>query len=256
MNPLNLLNPLYIEQNRLFCYNKEIPPNTHMERSSSRAVTALLVAIISIPLSSQAIFRSQDDDGQQFEALGDIRNQVYQYQSGERQVLRRAYSQAIEAYREKLASGITDAVKPDINDPSTFQEFLTDDDWQRTEKEDVEESEKVHAAASGKEVMLGTEDLSGRQRMLLRNYTRAGSCPVSMERILPGFHALCKSVVGKDASDQLPQGIETDLKVLRSRGMEPKSMKLRIKMIKQARDRSNRRPDGQGPMRPTPYLGE
>jgi len=227
-----------------------------MERSSSRAVTALLVAIISIPLSSQAIFRSQDDDGVQFEAIGDIRKQVYEYQLGERQMLRRAYSLAIEAYREKLKNGVADAVKPDINDPSTFQEFLTEDNRQMTQKKDVEDSEKVHAAASGKGVMLGTEDLSGRQRMLLRNYTRAGSCPASMEKILPGFHALCKSVVGKDADTELPQGIETDLKALRSRGTEPKSMKLRIKMIEQARDRSNRRPDGQGPMRPTPYMGE
>ena len=227
-----------------------------MERSSSRAVTALLVAIISIPLSSQAIFRSQDDDGVQFEAIGDIRKQVYEYQLGERQMLRRAYSLAIEAYREKLKNGVADAVKPDINDPSTFQEFLTEDNRQMTQKKDVEDSEKVHAAATGKGVMLGTEDLSGRQRMLLRNYTRASSCPASMEKILPGFHALCKSVVGKDADTELPQGIETDLKALRSRGTEPKSMKLRIKMIEQARDRSNRRADMQGPMRPTPYLGE
>ncbi|TSC57369.1 MAG: hypothetical protein Greene041662_971 [Candidatus Peregrinibacteria bacterium Greene0416_62] len=225
-----------------------------MERSSSRAVTALLVAIISIPLSSQAIFRSQDDDGKQFEALGDIRDQVYEYQSGQRQMLRRAYSQAIEAYREKLASGIADAVKPDINDPTTFAEFLTE--GRQIAKVVTPETEKVHAAATAKGVMLGTEDLSGRQRMLLRNYTRAGSCPASMERILPGFHTLCKSVVGRDAEDELPVGIENDLKALRHRNLEPKSMKLRIKMIEQARDRSNRRPDTQGPMRPTPYRGE
>lgn len=224
-----------------------------MERSSSRAVTALLVAIISIPLSSQAIFRSQDDDGQQFEAIGDIRSEVYEYQAGERQLLRRAYSQAIEAYREKLADGITNAVKPDINDPSTFAEFLTG--GKQIAKVPTSEAETVHAAAKNS-ATLGTNDLSGRQRLLLRSYTRAGSCPASMERILPGFHALCKSVVGKDADGDLPVGIENDLKALRHRDLEPKSMKLRIKMIEQAKDRSTRRTGGAVPMRPTPYIGE
>lgn len=228
-----------------------------MERSSSRAVTALLVAIISIPLSSQAIFRSQDDDGVQFEAIGDIREEVFQYQSGERQLLRRAYSKAIEAYREKLRDGVADAVKPDINDPSTFAEFLTSEGMQiaRVQKRNRAEGDAVHSGAS-EEAALGTDDLSSRQRMLLRTYTRAGSCPASMERLLPGFHALCKSIVGSDADEELPQGIETDLKALRHRGAEPKSMKLRIKMIEQARDRSTRRGDGQGPMRPIPYQGE
>lgn len=227
-----------------------------MERSSSRAVTALLVAIISIPLSSQAIFRSQDDDGMQFEAIGDIRNQVYEYQSGQRQLLRRAYSLAIEAYREKLKNGIADAVKPDINDPSTFEEFLAKEkDITRVEKTDRKTIDTVHSGVLD-DSELGTDELSSRQRMLLKSYTRAGSCPPSMERILPGFHALCKGVVGKDADEDLPVGIENDLKALRHKSAEPKSMKLRIKMIEQARDRSNRRPDMQGPMRPKPYMGE
>jgi hypothetical protein len=228
-----------------------------MERSSSRAVTALLVAIISIPLSSQAIFRSQDDDGQKFEALGDIREQVYQYQSGERQMLRRAYSLAIEAYREKLASGVSDAVKPDINDPSTFKEFLRS--GKAIAKVDTKINDTVdmvHEAAVKDKAVLGTEMLSSRQRMLLRTYTRAGSCPVSMEKILPGFHALCKSVVGSEATGDLPQGLDNDLKALKNRGLEPKSMKLRIKMIEQARDRSTRRTGVPVPMRPTPYIGE
>lgn len=224
-----------------------------MERSSSRAVTALLIAIISIPLSSQAIFRSQDDDGQQFEAMGDIREDVYEYQAGERQMLRRAYSLAIEAYREKLADGIADAVKPDINDPFTFAEFLTE--GKQIAKVSAPEPDQVHAAARNSET-LGTDELSSRNRMLLRTYTRAGSCPASMERILPGFHTLCKNVVGKDVDEELPVGIENDLKALRHRDIEPMSMKLRIKMIEQAKDRSNRRTDMQGPMRPKPYMGE
>ena len=233
-----------------------------MERSSSRAVTALLVAIISIPLSSQAVFRSQDDDGQQFEAIGDIREDVYEYQAGDRQVLRRAYSLAIEAYREKLRLGITDAVKPDINDPSTFKEYIVHGreltrirKQSGTEQKAVDE-DPVHASAPEEEEELGTDELSTRQRLLLRTYTRAESCPESMERILPGFHALCKSIVGDDASDELPTGIETDLKALRHRGLEPTSLKLRLKMIEQANDRSTRRTGVPVPMRPTPYIGE
>lgn len=229
-----------------------------MERSSSRAVTALLVAIISIPLSSQAIFRSQDDDGRQFEAIGDIREDVYEYQAGDRKMLRRAYSLAIVAYREKLRLGIVDALKPDINDPSTFKEFLSAVEGG---KQIVPVRTKVptavdapHSAAN--EETLGTDELSRSQRMLLRNYTRAESCPASMEKVLPGFHALCKSIVGDDASDELPTGIETDLKALRYRGLEPTSLKLRLKMIEQANDRSTRRTGLPVPMRPTPYQGE
>lgn len=233
-----------------------------MERSSSRAVTALLVAVLSIPLSSQAIFRSQDDDGEKFEAIGDIREEVYEYQAGDRQILRRAYSLAIEAYREKLKQGISDAVKPDINDPSTFKEFIVHGrELARirkqggTEREDADE-DPVHASAPEDDEELGTDALSTRQRLLLRTYTRAGSCPESMERLLPGFHALCKKIVGEEADEELPTGIETDLKALRHRGLEPKSMKLRIKMIEQAHDRSTRREGGPVPMRPTPYIGE
>ncbi len=226
-----------------------------MERSSSRAVTALLIAIISVPLSSQAIFRSQDDDGTKFEDIGDIREEVYEYQSGQRQLLRRAYSRAIEDYRDRLKNGEKDAVKPDINDPSTFKDFLSEGEHAaarsssaRSVATSTDDGEDVHADS--------TEGLTTRQRMLLRNYTRAGSCPASMEKVLPGFHALCRGIVGKDASKNLPQGMDNDLKTVRHKSIGPATMKLRMEMIRQARDRSNRRKDGTGPQRPTPYIGE
>jgi hypothetical protein len=226
-----------------------------MERSSSRAVTALLIAIISVPLSSQAIFRSQDDDGTKFEDIGDIREEVYEYQSGERQMLRRAYSRAIEDYRERLKRGEEDAIKPDINDPSTFKDFWIGGEHAaaksssaRSKAASTDDGEDVHADS--------TEDLSTRERMLLRNYTRAGSCPASMEKVLPGFHALCRGIVGKDASKNLPQGMDNDLKTVRHKSIGPATMKLRMEMIRQARDRSNRRKDGTGPQRPTPYIPE
>ena len=229
-----------------------------MERSSSRAVTALLVAIISIPLSSQAIFRSQDDDGQQFEAIGDIRENVYEYQAGDRQMLRRAYSLAIMAYREKLRLGMSDAVKPDINNPATFKEFIVETEGKQVARvrARVPSTQDTEHTVAPDEDTLGTDELSSRQRMLLRTYTRADSCPASMEKVLPGFHALCKSIVGDDASDELPTGIETDLKSLRHRGLPPTSLKLRLKMIEQANDRSTRRTGVPVPMRPTTYQGE
>jgi hypothetical protein len=226
-----------------------------MERSSSRAVTALLIAIISVPLSSQAIFRSQDDDGTKFEEIGDIRQEVYEFQSGQRQLLRRAYSRAIEDYRDRLKNGEKDAVKPDINDPSTFKDFLEGTEHAaarssraRSAPARSDDSDTVHADS--------TEDLSTRQRMLLRNYTRAGSCPASMESILPGFHALCRGIVGKDASGTLPQGMDNDLKTVRHKSVGPATIKLRMEMMRQARDPSTRRKDGTGPKRPTPYIPE
>jgi hypothetical protein len=226
-----------------------------MERSSSRAVTALLIAIISVPLSSQAIFRSQDDDGTKFEDIGDIREEVYEYQSGQRQLLRRAYSRAIEDYRERLKRGEKDAVKPDINDPSTFKDFLVGDEHAAA----ISSSARSAAASADDSEIVrsqSTEDLSTRQRMLLRNYTRAGSCPASMESVLPGFHALCRGIVGKDASKKLPQGMDNDLKTVRHKSIGPATIKLRMEMMRQARDPSNRRKDMQGPQRPTPYIGE
>ena len=226
-----------------------------MERSSSRAVTALLIAIISVPLSSQAIFRSQDDDGTKFENIGDIREEVYTYQAGQRQLLRRAYSRAIDDYRERLKNGEKDAVKPDINDPSTFKDFLEEGEHAAA-KSAGSSSTASSVDTSDTEHANSTEDLSTRQRMLLRNYTRAGSCPASMENILPGFHALCRGIVGKDASGTLPKGMDNDLKTVRHKSVGPATIKLRMEMMRQARDRSTRRTDGTGPQRPTPYIPE
>ena len=243
---------LRIEHRAVLAYNGEISHNS-MERSSSRAITALLVAIISVPLSSQAIFRSQDQDGRLSENLGDIREEVFEYQSGVRQILRRAYTRAIEDYRERLKQGEEDVVKPDINDPSTFKDFIEESHGAArstvsSSSATDEDREPVRAVT--------TEELSTRQRLLLRNYTRAGSCPASMERLLPGFHALCKGIVGKDASGSLPQGMDNDLQKVRHKSVGPATMKLRLEMISQARDPSTRRTGVPGPMRPTPYTGE
>ncbi|MBM3227899.1 hypothetical protein FJZ27_03505 [Candidatus Peribacteria bacterium] len=226
-----------------------------MERSSSRAITALLVAIISVPLSSQAIFRSQDQDGRLSENLGDMRQEVYEYQSGERQMIRRAYSRAIEDYRERLKRGEQDAIKPDINNPSTFRDFL------KEVGHSAARSPRVRSAASSssdREAVRAdsTEDLTTRQRMLLRNYTRAGSCPPSMERLLPGFHVLCKNIVGNTAETALPRGMMNDLQRARRKSIGPATIKLRMEMIRQANDPSTRRTGGAVPGRPKPYIGE
>lgn len=170
-------------------------------------------------------------------------------------MLRRAYSRAIEDYRERLKRGEEDAVKPDINDPSTFKDF-----WENVGHAAARSSRAHSSIATGSGEVVradSTADLTTRQRMLLRNYTRAGSCPASMEKVLPGFHALCRSIVGRDASKELPQGMDNDLKSVRSRkSIGPATIKLRLQMLRQAMDRSNRRTDMQGPMRPTPYIPE
>jgi hypothetical protein len=226
-----------------------------MDRHSSRAITALLVAIVSIPLSTQAIFRSQDDDGRNLENAADIREEVLLYHTTSRHLLRRAYSRAIEDYRDRLKAGETDAVKPEINDPSTFRTFLDDEEIIVDARRQVRTEGRVHEAAP--EGGIGAGDLTTDQRMLLRAYTRAGVCPPGMENVLPGFYALCKGIVGDGAKRSLPRGMQTDLKALRSHGSAgPATIRLRLRMLEQAKDPSNRRTDTQGPLRPTPYTGE
>lgn len=214
-----------------------------MKRSSSRTVIALLVAVLSIPLASQAILRSQEDEGAMLASISE-RQRIYAYQSGQRQILRRAYSRAIEDYRDRLKAGEKDATKPDINDPKSFQKFI----------DGAPKNVQAHSAASsvvrsGSAKSIDAAELSTKQRILLRNYTRAGSCPPTMEKVLPGFHALCRNIVGAEASDRLPDGFGNDLQMARPRSQLPKTIDARLEMLKQARSGS-KRSGGVVPMRP------
>lgn len=226
-----------------------------MQRHSSRALTALLVAIISIPLSAQAVSR-----GQSLAALTGLSETTVRTQAMEHHLVRRAYSKAMADYRLRVKNGEKDAVKPNINDPKTFAIFLNEEelsDAGRRARNVVRRSTSSASSVRTKPADIDAENLTTRQRMLLRTYMRSGSCPESMDTVLPGLMQLCRNIVGEKASEDHPSGFDNDLKAVRaSNSAGPATLRLRLKMLEQALDRENRRADGTGPMRPTPYTGE
>lgn len=229
-----------------------------MQRTRSRVLIAALTVVLSLPLSAQAVVRSEE-----FRLLGDIQRNaaITDYHTTDRKILRRAYTDAMEAFRERVRYGDTDALRPDFNDPSTYREFLPDAagvDLRSARRTRLPgRVEPPHAAAPARSSVLERTDLSVTQRTMLRAYIRAGACPPSMEKILSGFYQLCRAMVGADASEDLPTSVQSDVQRIRAQGAAPRpTLKLRMEMLRQARDRTNRRSDGTGHLRPMPYTGE
>ena len=226
-----------------------------MERNSSRAITALLVAVISIPFTTQVLV-SGHGTASIFGSVIETRAQVLEYQSTQRQLLRRAYSDAMAYYLELVKQGKEDAKKPDINDPMSFKDFIDREEIADVTRRELRLTKPAHASApdNGK---LGKDELDSRQRSLLRSYTRTGSCPRSMENVVPGFFRLCLSIVGQGATRSLPIGYGNDLQTVRSVGTtkQPATLKLRLLMLEQAKHGTHGAA-GTGPLRPTPYIGE
>ena len=129
-----------------------------------------------------AVFGSQANDGYSLEELkahrADWREQ------------RRLYSVAMEKCRDLRQQGRTlDCLSIKINDPATFQSFLTTEAVPSA----LPPSDVSHAAAP----KLTVDALSERDRSHLRRYQRVGSCPATLKDYLPGFYELCKRVTGE-----------------------------------------------------------
>lgn len=100
---------------------------------------------------------------------------------------RRLYSAAMEKCRDRRQDGqVVDCTTININDPATFQLFLTDAVSSTSSVPSV-----VHTAAPA----LTEEMLSARERSQLRRYSRVRTCPVTLKNYLPGFYELCERVV-------------------------------------------------------------
>ncbi len=94
---------------------------------------------------------------------------------------RRDYEDAIALCSKRQKDG-EDVVCPDVNDPVGIQRFLKG-------------LPSEHEAAPATNVALKLSNLDDTQAGLLRRYQRAHACPDSMEEILPGFKALCLSLM-------------------------------------------------------------
>lgn len=100
----------------------------------------------------------------------------------------------------------------------------------------------------------GTENIDPQGRALLRRYARAGYCPDSLKRSsIPNFYEMCRKLVGEDASPTFTKGFLNDsIKVRRAvDNLSIPQFKLRMQMLEQARDSSNRREDGNTYLRPS-----
>lgn len=203
---------------------------------------ALLVAIVSVPLTTEALFRSADDDGTQFETnVPNIFEMARSYHE-EGQANRREFYEAMEMYREKLKNGELALIKPDINNRATVDYYFGR----------ITLEEAKHAAAPKKVVSSGTgatnkglteAEISKDDRALLRRYERAGYCPESLRNYISGFYELCKMLAGKSLRKSPRMGIMNDLiRIQSARNVLPNTLNNRLEMLRQARE-GTKRPD-------------
>ena len=189
---------------------------------------AMLVAVVALPFTSQAMFRSVDQDGnhmfeQQVPDLIKIAKADRSVQSERRH----NFYRAMELYRDRTKNGEENLLVPDINNASSVQFYL--DAAAKTE-----EASSGHAAAEDPKVAL--KDISSTDRTLLRQFEHTGNCPTSLKSYIPGFYELCLSlIVGKPKARV--GGFLNDLaNIQRMSGALPNTLANRLKMVRQARE--------------------
>ncbi len=193
-----------------------------------------------------------------------IREQARQGRA-EMRAQRRAYWSAIVKFQQLKRLGIV-VPKPDINDPSTVDYILhgSAEDFanpvEEVQEEEIEvEPEEVaeEEEDDGQISSLTTDQLKRHDRALLRRYTRARSCPLSLRDFIPGFWELCKKIVGENASPEPRIGLKNEKMTRSARQLRPApTLKARLYQMQQQMDPSlmHRRDPGQLPGRPKPYL--
>ncbi|MBI3331981.1 hypothetical protein HYZ99_03405 [Candidatus Peregrinibacteria bacterium] len=189
------------------------------------ATVALLVFAVSIPLTTQALFRSTPYFGNRpREEVADMRDRAVNDNNRRRDVSRE-YHRAIEIYRSMLNAerdGRTidpsTLVKPDVNDPSTWDFYLD------------QEGETAHAAARRRVAPVSFESLSEDEQQEMRRFIRVGYCS---ESLAAGFYELCLSLTS-NRRRTAPTGIMNDLQTLKSRRtVTPRTLNLRLQMLRE-----------------------
>jgi hypothetical protein len=205
--------------------------------ATHRLMLALLVGIVAVPITSTALFIRQDIAPQNV-SMEELRRSAF----GDRSRLR-AQRRLYWHIMERMESGKIDIVKPDINDADALQDAL---------KDPVEEVVEV---APPLETTLTARNLVPQDRGLLRRYTRAGFCPVSLKNFrVPGFYELCVLLAGDKVKAEPVVGLLNHnayfYRTLRYSAPDIGGFKLRMKMMEMTLVR-NRRDPGVLPGRPS-----
>lgn len=192
-----------------------------LPNATQRVLMALVIGVVAVPVSTPAVFINHT-------AIGESRD-ISSVQDMEDRRSARA--------KQRSSWRIAEQVK---------------------RAEDVAQ-DTLHAAASeeGSPVTsLSTDALTSEDRAMLRRYTRAHTCPLSLKNSpIPGFYRLCLSVVGEDASSDAIQGFINHDAYLHQAShtstTDVSAFKLRMQMLEQATDSTRRRDGGSVPGRPT-----
>lgn len=195
---------------------------------------------VALPVMGQAVFRVDA-------AVSHARTDAAEWRAQ-----RRAYSRAVDEYRRRVHAGDEDAVMPDINSIETYRAYLAPDAPALTEPK----PQRRIPREGVERYFSSIDELTNRQRLILRRQTRVKNCPPNIEAVFPGFLELCRSMVGEEVTEELPRGLGSESPSVRRPVVEKPTLKLRLEMLRQARDRSNRRPDIFRRPRPTQYRGE
>lgn len=194
------------------------------------ATVALLVFVVSLPLTTQALFRSQPYyPNRARETTEDIMQKAKNDFTTRRDV-RRDYHRALEIYRDMLNGerggkdvDASKLVKPDVNDPETWEFYL-----------DQEGEGTTHAAARADVDPIAFDKLSEREQQEMRRTVRLGYCSEGLRNYVAGFYELCRSLVGKK-STKAPRGILNDLARLKAnRDVVPNTLSERLRLIREA----------------------
>jgi len=221
-----------------------------------RAIAASLIVVMSAPLAMNilaTIQRNGDLEG----TVGDISNMESRIPNRAGAIKNRAmqrkqqreYWEAMKLYQYRIRDGEEGLTPPEVNDYQSILFYL------RNEQIPAQPKEEVHGSAEEKGVSsLQVEDLGEKERHLLRRYQRANNCPSTLANYgLAGFFELCKSVT-KNPTTQSRRGLLNPWQwVNRDKKSAAPTMKLRMEMLNQALDRSNRK-ENTSPGRPTPYI--
>lgn len=201
--------------------------NQQKHNQTVRAVTALLLGVMALPLASQVFMQEPGLQTAELIAMFNedieaVRQQAAQDRDRLR-MQRRAYTRATERCLDRLAAG--EKVEcPDISDFTTFTSVPT----HAAAPEAVEPAKEVRAA---KPVHTSVQQLATEDRKILRSYTRAGFCSKVAGVML---YTLCMEIVGEENTVH-PSGFENDNKQLRSkRTAGASTLRLRLKMIDEA----------------------
>ncbi|MBU0767117.1 hypothetical protein KKF55_05075 [Patescibacteria group bacterium] len=242
-----------------------------MPHAQSKLIVTMLMGILTAPLAANIFLTDREEAGNLSSSIVDVKDAVSMRRDTARAIQdrtrdrlqQRQYWSAMKVYQNMLRDGVEGMTPPDVNDYQSILLYLEGD------KNVAAASELVHSAAEDEDVIeevveeevediptssLMVEDLGMEQRHLLRRYERANNCPESLKNYwLEGFYELCLSVT-KAPTTEPRRGLMNVMEWLRGRNAAPApTMKLRMQMLEQALDRSNRR-ESEEPGRPAPYI--